>query len=43
MSQIDILMPVPLPQLVRDALGSRYRVHSLWLDAKTWSIRFPRR
>lgn len=33
MSQIDILMPVPLPQLVRDALGSRYKVHQLWLDA----------
>ena len=33
MSRIDILMPVPLPQLVREALASRYRVHELWLDA----------
>ncbi len=32
MSQIDILMPVPLPQLVREALDARYRVHKLWLE-----------
>lgn len=32
MSAIDVLMPVPLPRVIVDALGAQFRLHRLWLE-----------